>query len=85
MNKNFFLKSSLSKEFVLDKLLISIGSAGDIVICDNIPELLPRHCSLCTTDADWNRAVINLSTLNPITVNGDVVETKKGIKSRRCS
>ncbi|EDR26668.1 hypothetical protein EDI_271840 [Entamoeba dispar SAW760] len=77
--QNFYLISSSKNIFDLNKVLISIGSLGDIRIEEETPNILPRHCSLIVCDKDWGRCVCNLSDLAPVLVNGVKVETKQNL------
>ncbi|EKE38388.1 hypothetical protein ENUP19_0061G0027 [Entamoeba nuttalli] len=77
--QNFYLISSSKNIFDLSKVLISIGSLGDIRIEEETPNILPRHCSLIVCDKDWGRCVCNLSDLAPVLVNGVKVETKQNL------
>lgn len=76
MENEYCLKSVSNTTYPLNKVLVSIGSLGDVQITDTLPELLPRHCSLIVCNESWGRCVCNLSTAAPVKVNGQVIQDK---------
>ena len=79
--QDYYLESDSKIKYELNKILISIGSSSEIKIDETeIPQILPRHCSLIANGMNWGRMICNLSESNPILVNNEIVQFEKKLK-----